>query len=330
MVAQTTHTSQQNGSDGDLTFPALLFDVLGFTESEYVSICHANGERFRSLIRKSKDGPATVAALPVEADIYFGVNPIVRKIKGRGKNADVTRLSSLYADLDFSEGKCNDIDTANAIIDDLSKILGTPPSAITHSGGGLHPYWPIAEDADDDTDDENVVLNPAAFLNRWKRLVKMVAESRGAKVDPVFDLARILRVPGTFNNKAVTNGHGSIPVVCHRGSGVLLSLGDVHQRFEDYGIHDIPDYPDPCAKRGERGYAKILSDPDDWAFADSTCNYMTETIRGWGDPNTVEIGKGRHPWLLAQATRLACAKMLGCLTESDYDHAKDVLVANFN
>ena len=202
--------------------------------------------------------------------------------------------------------------------------------AITHSGSGLHPYWRIAEDTDDDSDDNIVInINPSAFLNRWKRLVKMVAKSHGAKVDSVFDLPRVLRVPGTFNNKASTNGHGPIPVVCHRGSGVLLRLGDVHRRFDDYGIHDLPNYPDPEAKQGEPGYAKILSTPDDWTFAGSTCNYMTETISGWGEPNTVEIGTGRHPWLTSGAVRLACAKRLQCLNETDYDHAKDVLIQTF-
>ena len=128
-------------------------------------------------------------ALPEGVDIYFGIHPTkgpARIKRGRGKNIDATRLSSLPADLDFSEGKCGSEDTAMAIITELCEILGTPPSAITHSGGGLHPYWVIARPQSgsalgclDGYDDIDAAVQPAALLARWKRTVKMVAKTHG-------------------------------------------------------------------------------------------------------------------------------------------------------
>jgi hypothetical protein len=42
-------------------------------------------------------------------------------------------------------------------------------------------------------------------MKRWQRLVVKVAQDHGAQTtDSVFDLARMLRVPGTFHNKKTT------------------------------------------------------------------------------------------------------------------------------
>ena len=328
------------GSRGEALDFAGLLDVLGYRPAEFVSVCHKlNGsDDFSTQVCAPEDAPAVIAALPEGVDIYFGIHPTkgpARIKRGRGKNIDATRLSSLPADLDFSEGKCGSEDTAMAIITELCEILGTPPSAVTHSGGGLHPYWVIARPQSgsalgclDGYDDIDAAVQPAALLARWKRTVKMVAKTHGAKADSVFELARVLRVPGTFNHKYVSNGQPPIPVTCHREAGGALTAEQVDERLAAYGIRHIGDYPDPDTKRGEPGYAKVISDPGDWEFAAQTCNYMQITIEGWADAgHRGEKGTGRHQWLLSQSVRLHCAKMLVCVTEADFDHAKDVLAA---
>lgn len=78
-------------------------------------------------------------------------------------------------------------------------------------------------------------MDLAVLLRRWGRLVKAAAKKLGAKVDSVFNLDRILRAPGTYNCKAATNGHGSIPVVCYADSGVPLTLAEVGQRLDRAG-----------------------------------------------------------------------------------------------
>jgi hypothetical protein len=112
-----------------------------------------------------------------------------------GKEEDATRLAALWADLDIKHNRCPSLDVAHAIIGDLSGMLGTRPSAIVHSGHGLHPYWPVS--------DGHIDPGKAKVLvRRFGRLVDVVAQQRNAKVDNVFDLARMLRVPGTVNCKA--------------------------------------------------------------------------------------------------------------------------------
>ena len=128
-----------------------LLDVLGYTAGEFVSIGHDAGGRFSTAVMAVADADGFVAGLPDTANVYFGVNPTrgpARNSDGRGAATDISRLAALWCDLDVKPGACNDIDTAHAVIDELSGILGTRPSAVTQSGGGCHPYWPFSDDED--------------------------------------------------------------------------------------------------------------------------------------------------------------------------------------
>jgi hypothetical protein len=283
-------------ADRGLDLSALL-DVLGYTTDEFVSIGYKNGSGLSTAVGQPANAASYVAKLPDGADVFFGVNPVqgpARTAKGRGTADDVTRLAALYVDLDVKPGGCPSLDVAHAIIDELSAMLGTRPSAITHSGGGLHPYWPVAPD------EGASPPNMAALLRRWGRLVAVVAESHNARVDSVFDLSRMLRVPSTRNNK---NGE---PVSTRADTGGPLSVAEIDDRLNEYGIYEEPD---------DTRSDEQLSDPDDWEFADETCVYVGRIIAGIpkdGPPATPKRkGTGRHQWAVSQAVRLACAVRVG-------------------
>ena len=74
----------------------------------------------------------------------------------------------------------------------LARLESLPyyPTAVIHSGGGLHCYWPL-EDVQPVTDANRVEI--AHIQRAW---VDLVGADDGAK-----DLARVLRVPGTHNLK---------------------------------------------------------------------------------------------------------------------------------
>ncbi|MGO9157748.1 DNA primase family protein [Mycobacterium sp.] len=310
--------SRISGGEGNrngevIDFSALLLGTLALTPDEFVSICHKVSDGpFLTEVCVPGDAPARVDTLPKNADVYFGVNPTkgpARRNSRRGGDKDVTRLAALIADLDVKDGSCPNLDVARAIIDDLSSMLGTRPSAVTHSGGGTHPYWPIADGlAGDDVD-------LAVLLRRWGRLVKVVAENHGVKADSVFDLARVLRVPNTHNCKAVTNGQGGVLVTCYADSGRPLTLAEVTERLDEYGVYETEI---DTAGGGQ------ISDPDGWEYADETCGYVRAWIDGLSEDGPLE-GGGRHPWALSEAVRFACARMLGCISEADYARAQELV-----
>jgi hypothetical protein len=294
------------GTAPELDFGALL-GVLGYTDNEFLSVTHRNAQKDAPMIAevlRTSDVAAHVAKLPSAHDVYFGINPVAKYVQssgGRGKAVDVTRLVALPVDLDVKPGACADLTVAHAIIDDLSEVIGIRPLAVIHSGKGLQPLWVIAEGARNDT------IDIAVVLRRWGQLVKATARARDVELDSVFDLPRVLRVPGTMNNKY----EAPMPVSCYADTGRAVTLTEIATKLSEFRVD------------GEAKSVGILqSNPDDWRYSDKTCSYVTEMIEGW---NRDLPTNGRHPWLLNQSVRLACAVRLGCVTEPDHQHGYQVL-----
>jgi len=130
--------------------------------------------------------------------------------KGRTRNEDVRGILGLWADIDIAgEGHADahyptTVEDARRIVD----ALRLKPTLVIHSGGGLQVYWLFTEpwlcaDADD-PEAERVKM--ADLVRDWTRTVQFQAELVGRfKVDSTFDLARLLRPPGTTNRKIAGN-----------------------------------------------------------------------------------------------------------------------------
>ena len=303
----------------ELDFRTLLLDILGFSSDEYLSIgYHSLDTPFRSTVCSPDLALRTLDQIPGDADIYFGVSPVqgpARESSGRGVAKDVTRLSALIADLDVKPGGCPDLDVAHAIIDELSVILDSRPAAITLSGGGLHPYWPIR----DGYRVSNADLE--AILKQWGDLVRTTAAKHGVKkIDSVFDLSRMLRVPGSYNRKRMSDAGVPQLVVCRRDQGVPLTLNEITTILEPY--HRTAHGRDPHPVRNRHSSA-------DWPLSTVTCKYVSVMIEAWSNPDEIPSGAARHPWFLSQMVRLWCARRLGCITREDFERAGEVAEQTF-
>ena len=289
-----------------LDAPALL-DRLGYTAEEHVSVnTQPRGGAFSSRVVPS----STVGVLPTDLNVWLGVNPVRPRTTGRGTASDVTRLAALWADLDVKPGGCPDLTTARQIIDALATMLHARPVAVTFSGHGLQPFWAI-EDGWLDTDAQRA--RARALVRRWGRLVAHVAGIHHSHVDGVFDLARVLRAPGTVNHKATP-----VPVVTVGEDGRPVSLDEVEEVLLAYNVLQRPG--------DSEDLGQVLSSPAEWAWAASSCRYAKTTTAAWLTENPSD----RHPWLMSAAVRLACTHRYGCLTEADYGEAQRRLVAHFH
>lgn len=203
-----------------------LLQLLNFTADELVSLIYwPPGDWKRTVVMSPDDAVAFLAKLYDNLEICYGVNPTAgpaRKFQGRGGADDATRLSALYADLD-------DLTVAPSIVTTLSGMLGERPGAVVTSGGGWHPYWPV-DPADRLTNEQAKVL-----LARFGLLVEKVAAYHNCAVDPVFDLARALRVPATLNHKY----DPPVAVGYHPDSGGPLTVEQVESVLDEYSIDDI-------------------------------------------------------------------------------------------
>jgi hypothetical protein len=147
-------------------------------------------------------------------NVYFAVGP--RTEAGKGDRAHVAGLQAVYVDVDF---KTLPPDRADALIDSLP----LPPSALVLTGGGLHPYWLLSS-----------FLSFAAdgAFDRAKSLLRRLAirlEADLAAAEP----ARILRVPGTYNQKY---NPPRLVTIKYFAPGARYAITD----FEDV-LHDVRD-----------------------------------------------------------------------------------------
>ena len=286
-----------------------LLGALAYTPTEFVSLIYWDAhDRPRAAVGSPADAIVAAAALPDDVNLFYGVNPVrgPARVGQRGKEADIIRLAALVADLDFKAGGCGSRSVALAIVAELEGILGTQASIVVNSGGGLHIYWLV--------DDGQIVdiASARALLKRFGRLVALVADRYNATADNVFDLPRVLRVPGSHNNK---NRKAPILVTAQLLAGGPLTMAEVADRLDEYGIVERPD--DRAVTGAE------ISPPAGWTFARRTCPYVAAMIARWP---TDHPNGGRNPYVYSRFIRLFCARRLGCISEADYQWARQALV----
>lgn len=123
-------------------------------------------------------------------NVYFGVNPR----RGRDGSANgVTRALVCHADVDAKLWA--DADEPKAAAWSAIEQFPLRPTAVVDSGGGYQPYWRLTK--------PHGVETPAERA-RHERINAALARALcgpDRKPDHVQDVARILRLPGTFNFK---------------------------------------------------------------------------------------------------------------------------------
>jgi P4 family phage/plasmid primase-like protien len=291
-----------------LSFADLL-ELLG--HGSHVAVCHQRpGGIFSSSVVAAADAPAVVETF-AGSNVWFGVQPVMgpaRENAGRGTAEQVLRLAGLYADLDVKAGGMGSSDAAWAVIATVSEQLGSRPSAVVLSGNGLQPYWPLEHD-------ERITGPDArAMLRRFGRLVAAAAERHGGAVDSVYDLARVLRVPGSQNLKDVD---APKPVIGLTDTGFALAASDVLERLDEWGVHEQAE--------DREALSAVIAPEGDWAYSERDCHYVRAMVEQWATDSPA----ARHPWLLSQATRVAAAHRVGCLSPEAHRRAVDALASRF-
>lgn len=120
-----------------------------------------------------------------KANVYARVTPLGKSPDhGRGLERQALGSSVLYLDYDSYKNQIEGLRTLEA--------LSLPPTLVINSGYGLHAYWLL----------DRLYTDIDAVKARNKSLMLAVnAASASESADSCYDLARVLRVPLTYNVK---------------------------------------------------------------------------------------------------------------------------------
>lgn len=268
---------------------------------------------------------AAVAGGLTAGDVWYGINEVSEHPgpRRRATIATVNRWCALWADLDLQGSHTKDVggladyETIRNVIDDLSDTYGQRPTYVVASGNGLQPIWLIdAGDPEAQLNTGNHRSAAVALLKRHQRLVQATCGAYGGDADSVYDLARVLRAPGTHNHKTDPPAE----TAAWRDSGEPLTVPQIRAALDEVGVTEMPG--DDATVYGE-----VRSAPATWQpRMDDSCGYAQKMIDGWASDTPFN---GRHPWLVAQATRIAAARRYGCLTAADARSVQNALEGRF-
>jgi len=165
-------------------------------------------------------------------DVYCGV-ALAAKDHGRSRRCPASQaaaIAGLWLDVDVNGGPdCKvgaapDIVAAGQLMQEFAE-----PTLIVNSGYGLQGWWLFEEPWH--FADALEQQGAAIMARQWLALHRDVA---GFSLDGVADLARLMRVPGTFNGK----GERSVPVETVAKDGPRYSRGHLLALCADAGPVD--------------------------------------------------------------------------------------------
>jgi putative DNA primase/helicase len=156
------------------------------------------------------DLPAVVAKtalqLATNHDVYLGLGLLREPLPGgrRGCKEDVIGIPGFWADLDIKGPghKQTALPETQKQAIELAYALPWDPTMIVFSGGGIYCFSLFKEPWVFECDDER---DQAAMLSSgFQAMLIAEGHKRGWVIDNTSDLARVLRIPGTFNRKQKT------------------------------------------------------------------------------------------------------------------------------
>lgn len=221
-------------------------DTLAFTEALFGYVPEGRSTLLWTLQDKrstwfelGSDAAPTEVALGAQSlaadgmDVYVAVSVTGTRGKANERiaSANSTGIVGLWADIDIADPDVHkkwnlppDEKSARELLADA----GLPPSLLVHSGHGLQAWWLFAEFWAFDTEQDR--QRAATLAQRWNSTLRIRAAKKGWTVDSTFDLARVMRVPGTMNRK----GLPVVPVqLLERNDEARYTEDDFEAKFVD-------------------------------------------------------------------------------------------------
>lgn len=133
--------------------------------------------------------------------IGAGLSPEAMGRDDRCPSASIAGISGFWIDVDILSPvhKKKNLPATEEEALELIRSVGPEPSYIIHSGNGFQAWWMFRELWMFDQDGER--QDAASLAAAWNKTFRIRAAERGWDVDATHDLARVMRAPGTLNQK---------------------------------------------------------------------------------------------------------------------------------
>lgn len=164
----------------------------------------------RSLWVSLEQGPGAVAFAALRlaetsTDVYVGVSVVAEAGEefARISSDNSAGIMGLWADIDVADPDAHkkwNLPPSEAAAQQLLTDVGLTPTLVVHSGHGLQAWWLFDEFWQFTSEEDR--LRAAALAERWNSTLRLRAAAHSWTVDSTFDLARVMRVPGTENRKS--------------------------------------------------------------------------------------------------------------------------------
>ena len=150
-------------------------------------------------------GPAAKAAMDRARtrDVYFGIGLQRDALPPnlRGSSDKVGVIPGCWQDIDIRGPNHTEKALPESLeqATELAYSFPLPPTMIIFTGGGVQPHWLFEEPRAFESDEQR--REAQQLSRRFQATVQIEALKHGWKLDNTSDLARLLRLPGTFNRK---------------------------------------------------------------------------------------------------------------------------------
>lgn len=150
---------------------------------------------------------ASAASQILDREVYFGVGASPNDF-GPNKRCEMPKIAAIFGvwiDIDIAGGghKKKNLPSTVAEAEALLNECKLRPTYIVHSGGGLQAYWqlvkPVVFTGSIGGEESRQIMYQLA--QSWNAYFKKLAAGHKWDMDSVFDLARVMRLPGTYNCK---------------------------------------------------------------------------------------------------------------------------------
>lgn len=166
---------------------------------------------------------SAVLELAAHHDTWMGVATRRERLSsGRGTEEHCAEIPAVTVDIDILGPTHDNTDLPPDMAAARQLLASFPlqPTATIATGGGLQAWWTFVEPMD--------AAQFRPWLEAWGNTWMELGRRRGWHVDNTFDIARIMRIPGTLNHKI--EGHPR-PVVLEQNTTARYNPSDLEQHF---------------------------------------------------------------------------------------------------